>query len=320
VGLLIFLTIVILIRVALTFSLLDSSDRIISRRALHITWGTALLLTLGMLLLPRYTLFPDHTNPFFLDPFYSIYAFFTRYLSTYAFFIRYLLPQLAWILASLLLSFGLAGGQLQPTAPGGWRAIASLALGAILLLYSFYDLYWLFVWDQTGDAVYQMLLPVSVVAVILAGAPFTIALQGKQKWYGLAFAALLLGAALFTTFSLALRVDYYRLTEARAGQVSQAIERYYARAGHYPATLVQLVPVTRLSLPGPVIIPGQDWCYQSGEGYYRLGYVSRDNWSSPYLYIRTYQQAGVVPEIPALCADETEALIARIRILRVIGE
>jgi hypothetical protein len=276
-----------------------------SRVVLLLAWAAALLLPLGMLLLPRYTLVPDHTNPFFLDPFYTIYTS-----------IRYLLPPLAWILASLLLSFGLAGVQSHPT---GWRPVASLALSAVLLIYSIYDLYWLFVWDQTGDAMYVALLPLPVTAVILAGVLFTSAMPGKQKWYGLAY-TLLLGAALITTFSISIRVDHQQITEARAGQVSRAIERYYERTGHYPAALAKLVPRTRLSLPGPVIISGQDWCYQSGEGYYRLGTVTRDHWSSPYLLVRTYQQAGAIPSLPNLCADETEAIMNRSRVFSIVQE
>jgi hypothetical protein len=275
-----------------------------SRVVLLLAWAAALLLPLGMLLLPRYTLVPDHTNPFFLDPFYTIYTS-----------IRYLLPPLAWILASLLLSFGLAGVQSQPAAPGSWRAVASLVLSAVLLVYSIYDLYWLFVWDQTGDAFYVALLPIPVTAVIVAGVHLT----SKQKWYGLAY-TLLLGAVLVTAFSISLRVDHQQITEARAGQVSRAIERFYAHQGHYPTTLSQLVPWTRISLPGPVILSGQDWCYQSGEGYYRLGTVTRDHWSSPYLHIRTYQQAGAIPDIPALCANETEAIMNRSRVFSIVEE
>jgi hypothetical protein len=307
VGLLNIFAILNLILLILAVSVsLKTPPLAISSRALHLSWIAALLLTLGILLLPSYPLVPDHTNPYHPDPFYRLYA------ST-----RYLLPLLAWLPASLLLSFGLAGMQSLPAAPGGWRAAASLALSAILLIYSIYDLYLQFVWYQTADSVYVGLLLVPIIAAFIAGLIFTHPLEGSKKWYGFGYSVFLV-AALFTAFSIAIRVDYHQLTETRAGQVSRAIERYYAREGHYPTTLTQLVPWTRLSLPGPVIISGQDWCYQSGEGYYRLGYVSRDNWSSPYLHIRTYQQAGAVPEIPALCADETEAIMARSRVYSVV--
>jgi hypothetical protein len=280
----------------------------ISNRALGFRWIAALLLTLGVLFLPIYTQFPDTPVPRLHFPFYLILA------ST-----RYLLPLLAWVLASSLLSFGLAGLQALPVAPSRWRAVVSLALGAVLLVGSFYDLYGHFLWDQTTDGAYVALLIVPVIVAFLAGVIFTRPLEGSKKWYGFGYGVLLI-AVLFTAFSISLRVDHQQLTEARAGQVSQAIERYYARQGHYPATLSKLSPWTRLSLPHPVIMIGQDWCYQSGEGYYRLGYVDRDHWSSPYLYIRTYQQAGAVPDSPALCAEEIRAQIARCSICSVVGE
>jgi hypothetical protein len=302
-----FLIFLILIRAALTFSLRGPYERIISRPALRITWSAALLLTLGVLLLPSYSLVENFSSPF-SEPFQSFYGF-----------ILYMLPVLALIMASLLLSFVLGGVQAQPTAPDGWRAATSLILSSVLLASSFYNLYWQFVWDQTTDSFYVLLLPVPVIAAFIAGLFLTRPLQSSRKWYGFGY-SLLLVAALVTTFSIALRVDYYRLTEARAAQVSQAIERYYARAGHYPARLAELVPGTRLSLPKPVIMTGQDWCYQSGDHYYRLGYVSRDHWSIPYLYIHQYRQAGTIPDIPALCNEETRALISRTQFLRVVGE
>jgi hypothetical protein len=67
------------------------------------------------------------------------------------------------------------------------------------------------------------------------------------------------------------RVDHHQLTGERAGRTSQAIETYYARKGSYPQDLWQLTPWYVLSLPGLVIIYGQDWCYDGGDDYYRLG-------------------------------------------------
>jgi hypothetical protein len=303
----IFLVLIILLQVALIFRLRISSGVIIRKPALHITWGVALLLMLGVLLLPSYPHGEKFASPF------------SEPLRSFSYFLLYMQPMLALIIASLLLAFGLASVQAQPTAPGGWRAATSLALSGVLLASSFYNLYWQFVWDQTTDSLLVLLLPVPIIIALYGGLILSGPLQGSRKWYGFGY-ALLLVAVLVTAYSVAIRVDYKRLTEARAGQVSQTIERYYARQGHYPATLSQLVPWTRLSLPHPVIMTGQDWCYQSGEGYYRLGYVDRDHWSSPYLYIRTYQQAGTVPENPVLCDEETKAIMARSSVYSVVDE
>jgi hypothetical protein len=91
------------------------------------------------------------------------------------------------------------------------------------------------------------------------------------------------------------RVDFRQLTEERAERVTQAIETYYAREGRYPQDLRQLVPRYVLSLPGPVIIYGQDWCYDGGEDYYRLGYLDREHWSDPRLFGRVYSAKGDSP-------------------------
>lgn len=45
----------------------------------------------------------------------------------------------------------------------------------------------------------------------------------------------------------------------------------------------RLTPGYVLSLPGPVIIYGQDWCHDGGDDYYRLGYVVCEHWSGPRL-------------------------------------
>jgi hypothetical protein len=65
-----------------------------------------------------------------------------------------------------------AGGRAGTAiAPGGWQAITSLILSGVLLASSFYNLYWQFVWDQTTDGFYVLLLTVPVIAVIMAGDP-----------------------------------------------------------------------------------------------------------------------------------------------------
>ena len=107
------------------------------------------------------------------------------------------------------------------------------------------------------------------------------------------------------------RVDFRQLTEERAERVSQAIETTYTRKGSYPQDLQHLIPWYVLSLPGPVTIYGQDWCYDGGEDYYRLGYVYREHWSDPDLHGRIYRAKGKVPDLPGICAEEIAALEKR---------
>ena len=37
---------------------------------------------------------------------------------------------------------------------------------------------------------------------------------------------------------------------------------------------------------------GQNWCYQGGGDYYRLGYLDREHWSSPILFGHVYSAQG----------------------------
>jgi hypothetical protein len=107
------------------------------------------------------------------------------------------------------------------------------------------------------------------------------------------------------------RVDFRQLTEKRAELANQAIETYYLREGRYPQDLQQLTPGYVLSLPEPVIIYGQDWCYDGGDDYYRLGYVYREHWSDPRLTGRIYRTKGEVPDLPRMCEREVVALQER---------
>jgi len=107
------------------------------------------------------------------------------------------------------------------------------------------------------------------------------------------------------------RVDFRQLTEERAKHVAQAIESYYAKEGHYPQDLRQLTPQYALSLPGPVILYGQDWCYDGGADYYRLGYVYREHWSDPRLSGRICATKGRVPDLDGMCEEQVIALQER---------
>ncbi len=94
-------------------------------------------------------------------------------------------------------------------------------------------------------------------------------------------------------------------TERRAESINQAVLRYHVRQGEYPAALSDLTPGTLLFLPHPFILPDQDWCYQGGPDYYRLGYVYRDYFSLP-ASVKVYAQAGNLPS-PAWPCDAQAA-------------
>jgi hypothetical protein len=192
----------------------------------------------------------------------------------------------------------------------GRTAAAALVLSALLLAKTLHNLYWLTVWDNTEDPLGYLWLIVPVVAVLFSGVMLSITLPGRTKLAGFLY-SLLISALMIAVSARAQRVDFRQLTEKRAGRISQAIETYYDREGRYPQDLRQLTPWYVLSLPGPVIIYGQDWCYDGGEDYYRLGYIYREHWSDPRLTGRIYTTQGKVPDLARMCEAKVVALQKR---------
>ena len=92
-------------------------------------------------------------------------------------------------------------------------------------------------------------------------------------------------------------------TARRAEMINQAILRFYEQQGQYPQALADLTPGYLLYLPTPFIIPHQDWCYQGGPDYYRLGYVYRDNFSSP-ASVKVFSAAEKPPDPSWACDAE----------------
>jgi hypothetical protein len=189
----------------------------------------------------------------------------------------------------------------------GSLAGASLVLCGLVVATTLYNLYWLTVWDHTTDGWEHFLLIFPIMTAILCGSWLSLSLRRKAPLTGLLY-AILIPALLTAVFALARRMDYRALTAARAERVSQAIAAYYDSEGRYPQDLGQLTPWYILSLPGPVIINGQAWCYEGSQAGYQFGYVDREHWSSPILTGRSYEQGGIVPDPEQICAVEIEAL------------
>jgi MFS family permease len=183
-------------------------------------------------------------------------------------------------------------------------------LGILILFKALHNVYWLTVWDKTTDPLGYLWLFFPIVVAVLSGVLLFAVLTGRLKAAGLGY-AVLVPVALMVVSTSAQLVDLHMLTKARAEQVAQAIERYHARVGRYPQNLGQLHPGFVPPLPGPVIIFGQDWCYDGGENYYRLGYLDRQHWSDPRLIGRIHKTAGVLPDLGPICAQQAAALKAR---------
>jgi hypothetical protein len=192
----------------------------------------------------------------------------------------------------------------------GRTAAACFVLSALLIARSLHNLYWFMLWDTTNDPLGYLWLDIPGLAVLFSGVMLLIALPGRARLAGFLY-ALFIPALMIAVSARAQGIDFRQLTQERAARVSQAIETYHAREGRYPHDLRQLIPWYSLSLPGPVIIYGQDWCYAGGDDYYRLGYVDREHWSDPLLTGRMYTTKGEAPDLPAICAAEIAALEKR---------
>jgi hypothetical protein len=116
---------------------------------------------------------------------------------------------------------------------------------------------------------------------------------------------MIMGANSFGTFGLDGEwgnVPHAR-TARRAERINQAVLRYYEEQGQYPQALTDLTPGYLLYLPTPFLIPHQDWCYQGGAEYYRLGYVYREYFSTP-ASVKVFAAAGQPPDPSWTCDAE----------------
>ena len=191
----------------------------------------------------------------------------------------------------------------------GWAAAASIILGFLMLIRAFYNFYWFMVWDTTYDGLGYLWLPIPILAIL--SATFVVSIALPEKVRPAAFLYLLLIPAIIATANSALSADFRQLTEERAARVNRAIDSYYIQEGYYPQDLGQLIPRYALLISGPVIIYGQEWCYDGGDDYYRLGYIDRQHWSAPHFIGRIYQTQGDLPGLQGMCEDEAIALQKR---------
>ena len=191
----------------------------------------------------------------------------------------------------------------------GKVAIATLVLSAILLARALYYFYWFMIWDTTYDGLGYLWLPIPFLAILSSTFILSITLPENIKLAALFY--LLLIPAMIVISTRIQRMDFRQLTKERAERVNQAIENYYIQEGRYPNNLQDLTLWFIPIIPGPVIIYGQEWCYDGGDHYYRLGYIDREHWSAPHFIGRIYRANGDIPDLPGICEQEAAALQQR---------
>jgi hypothetical protein len=211
----------------------------------------------------------------------------------------YLLLPAAIIAAGMLLYAGLSSWAQKQRFDR--TTLLCLLLFGLLVVKITNNVYWLKVWDNTSDSMGILWLIIPIFSALLIGSFLTTILPGKSRWgaaYGLLIIVLMLGA-----YGLADLVGYRQRTEARAEQVRLAVEQYYAREGRYPHNLGELIPRDALWLSPPVIIFGQNWCYNASQDAYRLAYLDREHWSSPNRFAHVAASKGVIDSFPPACGE-----------------
>jgi hypothetical protein len=165
------------------------------------------------------------------------------------------------------------------------------------------------VWDDTTDATGYFWIILPLLAALFCGLLRSVFLTRRARIVGLLY--LLLAPALaYAVSSQAQKVDYRQLTEQRAGGVDGAIRAYYASQDRYPPSLKELAPRYLLSVPGPVILIGQDWCYQSSDHAYQFGHVTHESWMSQQVSGQPVDAGGNASAFGPICAAEIRAIEA----------
>ena len=237
-----------------------------------------------------------------------------RWLSIVTAAVYLILPGLviATIMRLASSAFNQSDGQ-DETAAFSWR------VGTVRLLFTvpllglfFYTIVWLSIWDGTDDGVRAILMLMwSTLAAIASSLLIFMTSVGWRRWTGVVFAILVIGLVRSAIVFPGDKYRPYDVTEARATQIKGAIERYYARTSAYPSQLSDLVPSDQWRILRPMIMPDQEWCFQGGSDFYRLGAIYREHWSSPYLSIKIYATAGNVPEGSWACDEKLATLLSR---------
>jgi len=164
----------------------------------------------------------------------------------------------------------------------------------------------------TGRAFEDHLPLVTLAVALIAGLVLALNLNPPARRAGIAF-ILLVPSILYIFYLLGWGVNAQAVTTARADDLEQAIQAYRQVTGAYPASIAELTPGYLPILLGPLTGRGQAWCYQSGDEFYRLGYVYFQRYHEypdgtpfwePYYSIEVPSTAGQLPPGEWICDDE----------------
>jgi len=218
----------------------------------------------------------------------------------------YVIPSLSVVVSALLITTSLQPVSVQPVDapvkhPIGKRWIR-IGLAILLLFYLSYTIFWGSLWDQTNDGLFGLfLMQPSAIVAVGTGMVMILAVSGKNRLAGLLF-ILVVPTVIYQSFETGWRVSYHEMTEKRAAHIARAIDQFHTREGYYPESLAVLTPRDLLFIRQPVVLAGEEWCYEGGMDYYRLSAFSREFFSAP-VSLHLYRSAGELPARPPVCED-----------------
>lgn len=204
-----------------------------------------------------------------------------------------LVPVMIFLSAALVYTSLRPVGSIAPLQLG-WR----LGLALFLLLGCAWLVYWDGIWSAAHARAYEDHLPfVEFLISLVAGLFLTLSLPGQRRLAGPLFVVAVLTIHVLA-LNLGWRVSAFELTERRAERVDRAIQEYYQDQGNYPTSLDELTPRYLLMITPPVVVRQGDWCYQGGEDYYQLAYISGQfTYAEAYFLVKTYADAGNPPPV-----------------------
>ncbi len=225
--------------------------------------------------------------------------------------------QLAWLqttfqiitvvalLLSILLPAGLLFSNLRASPPlKRSRLLWSLILSVVLLAGAAYQMAWEGVWSAAHARAFEDHLPFAhFMLSLVAGVFLALTLRGTRRLVAPLYIILVTGVTTLA-FTWGWNISAFDMTERRAMTVNKAIVSYYQENGSYPASLTELSPRYLLFLPPPAVVRLGGWCYQSGQDYYRLGYISGlFTYFDAIFQVVTYSQVGDLPLDTWACDD-----------------
>jgi hypothetical protein len=171
------------------------------------------------------------------------------------------------------------------------EGVLRLLMASIMLVSITNSVYWASIWDQTSDGLSGlMILYVAVIVAIACGMVISLRAVGWSRLVGIVF-AVIVGIAVLAGFQAGWGANFKTMTEQRAAQIAQALDRFHTREDRYPQNLTELIPRDLLYVPRPVMFQSEGWCYQGTASKYILTAFFHEYFGTP-VSLKEYASAG----------------------------